>query len=83
MGALPRDFTSELTNVIGIYIHCEECGRKSYWPGFKVKAAERLGFKTVQALGSRFRCQTCVDQGGSGRNVTLRLVVKGRERSCQ
>ena len=77
MGALPRDFASELADVIGIYIHCEECGRKSYWPGFKVRSAERKGFRTVQALGSRFRCQVCVDRGGSGRNVNLRLVTKG------
>ena len=78
MGALPRDFTSELADVIGIYIHCEDCGRKSYWPSFKVRAAERQGFRTIQALGSRFRCHVCEAQGGGGRNVTLRLVQRGQ-----
>lgn len=78
MGALPCDFPSELADVVGIYIHCEECGRKSYWPGFKIRAAEHRGFRTVQALGSRFRCQRCIDRGWGGREVTLRLVLRGQ-----
>ncbi|SFM91503.1 hypothetical protein SAMN05192568_107519 [Methylobacterium pseudosasicola] len=78
MAALPRDMPSELADVIGIYIHCEDCGRKSYWPGYKVRAAEQKGFRTVQTLGSRFRCHVCEAQGGGGRNVSLRLVERGQ-----
>lgn len=76
MGHVRETTEPELSEVSGLRIWCDDCGHKAYWPQSRIRDALRRGFKTVPGLGSKFRCQPCVDRGGGGRNVTVRPVLK-------
>lgn len=67
----------ELTLVIGLRIRCDDCGHRHYWPQSVVRQAVQKGFKTIPGLGSKLRCDTCKDRGGSGKNISLIPVLRG------
>ena len=66
----------ELSDVVGMRIWCEDCGHRAYWPRSRIADAQRRGFHTVPGLGSKFRCRRCAERGGSGRNISVRPVLK-------
>lgn len=67
---------SELLDLICLYISCDDCGHVRRWSRMRLDEAERQGYRRLPTLGSKFRCVRCSERGGSGRNISLRPVLK-------
>ncbi|MBD8906555.1 hypothetical protein MZTS_07415 [Methylorubrum zatmanii] len=67
---------SELKDLAYLYVTCDDCGHQGWWSRARLNQAEHKGFRSLQSLGSKFKCRRCVDRGGSGRNVSIRPVLR-------
>lgn len=70
------DGDTELSDLAYLYVTCDDCGHRGWWSRARLNQEERKGFRSLQSLGSKFRCKRCGERGGSGRNVSLRPVLR-------
>ena len=62
---------SGLTNISGLDVHCENCGRRKRFSYRHVAEWERQGHRSIEAIGQRFKCQVCSDAGLRNRNISV------------
>ena len=75
---MPRSAALPISQLFQIKAVCDDCGRRHVWDQHEIARQQlRRGLATPEELGSYYACRHCVELGGEGKNVSVRLISRG------